>query len=61
VLYRIGVTGDVEREREDEARARFEEHGEWPDEDEQRGGREWRLPEGIATPESEAAEGERRS
>jgi hypothetical protein len=51
----------VEREREDEARAHFEEHGEWPDEDEQRGGREWRLPEGIATPESEAAEGERRS
>jgi hypothetical protein len=30
-LFRIGVTGDREREREDEARAYFERHGRWPD------------------------------
>jgi hypothetical protein len=63
VLYRLGVSGDVERQREDAARKYFEEHGRWPDEDDRPGGRRWRLPEGIATPESEAAEraaGERR-
>jgi hypothetical protein len=29
-LFRIGVTGDQEREREDEARDYFDEHGRWP-------------------------------
>src|SRR4051812_7452742 len=56
VLYRVGVSGDAERDREDAARIHFEEHGEWPDEDEGARGRKWRVPEGIATPESEAAE-----
>jgi uncharacterized membrane protein YoaK (UPF0700 family) len=32
VLYRIGVQGDKERDREDEARAYFDKHGHWPDE-----------------------------
>jgi hypothetical protein len=31
-LFRIGVTGDLEREREDAARAYFDLHGRWPDE-----------------------------
>jgi uncharacterized membrane protein YoaK (UPF0700 family) len=31
VLYRIGVQGDTERDREDEARAYFDQHGRWPD------------------------------
>ena len=31
VLHRIGVQGDKERDREDEARAYFDEHGRWPD------------------------------
>jgi hypothetical protein len=31
VLYRIGVQGDREREREEEARRYFDEHGRWPD------------------------------
>jgi uncharacterized membrane protein YoaK (UPF0700 family) len=31
VLYRIGVHGDKERDKEDEARAYFDEHGRWPD------------------------------
>jgi hypothetical protein len=60
-LFRIGVQGDVERDREDAARAFFDEHGQWPDEAERPTKREWRLPDGIATPESEAAEARRRS
>ena len=31
VLYRIGVSGDAERDREEDARAYFDEHGHWPD------------------------------
>jgi hypothetical protein len=30
VLYRIGVEGDKERDREAEARRYFDEHGRWP-------------------------------
>ena len=30
--YRLGVSGDQEREREEEARRYLEEHGHWPDE-----------------------------
>jgi hypothetical protein len=55
LLHRVGVSGDVEREREDAARVRFEEEGVWPDEEAPRR-RKWRLPENVATPESEAAE-----
>jgi hypothetical protein len=32
VLFRTGVAGDRDREREEEARAYFDEHGYWPDE-----------------------------
>jgi hypothetical protein len=32
VLHRMGVEGDVDREREAKARAYFDEHGHWPDE-----------------------------
>ena len=31
VLYRIGVEGDKERDREEEARRYFDKHGHWPD------------------------------
>ena len=34
VLYRIGVEGDKERDREEAARRYFDEHGHWPDEPE---------------------------
>ena len=30
-LYRLGVSGDEERQREEEARAFLAEHGHWPD------------------------------
>jgi hypothetical protein len=32
VLFRIGVSGDRDRDREEEARRFFDEHGRWPDE-----------------------------
>ncbi len=31
VLHRLGVEGDRERDREEAARAYFDEHGRWPD------------------------------
>ena len=31
VLYRIGVEGDKERDKEEAAREYFDEHGRWPD------------------------------
>lgn len=33
VLYRIGVSGDKERDEEEAARQYLDEHGRWPDED----------------------------
>jgi len=32
-LHRIGVSGDKDRAREDEARAYFDRHGRWPDDE----------------------------
>jgi hypothetical protein len=32
VLYRVGVSGDHERDDEEAARVYFDEHGRWPDE-----------------------------
>jgi hypothetical protein len=32
LLFRIGVEGDKDRDREDAARRFFDEHGRWPDE-----------------------------
>jgi hypothetical protein len=34
VLFRIGVEGDKDRDREEAARRFFDEHGRWPDEPE---------------------------
>jgi hypothetical protein len=31
-FFRMGVSGDVDRDREEEARAYFDAHGRWPDE-----------------------------
>lgn len=33
VLYRVGVSGDAERDREARARDYFDEHGRWPDDE----------------------------
>jgi hypothetical protein len=59
-LFRLGVEGDRERDKEEQARDYFDEHGEWPDEDEQPRGRKWVLPAGVKTYEEEQAEIERR-
>jgi hypothetical protein len=61
VLYRMGVEGDRERDDEEEARAHLADTGEWPDEQQPAKGRKWHLPEGVATPESEAEEARRRA
>jgi hypothetical protein len=56
-LYRLGVSGDKEREREEDARRYLDEHGVWPDEEPPPAGRRWTLPAGVATPEDEEREG----
>jgi hypothetical protein len=34
LFYRVGASGDKDRDAEDEARQYFDRHGRWPDEDE---------------------------
>ena len=41
-LYRLGATGDREREQEEAARAYLERHGHWPDEPARASGRSGR-------------------
>jgi hypothetical protein len=53
LLFRFGVKGEEERREEDAARAYFDEHGEWPEDDTRWGGRQWKLPAGVVTPEDE--------
>lgn len=55
-LFRLGVSGDLEREREEEARRYFDEHGVWPEEEERPRGRTWTLPAGAVSPKDEEAE-----
>ena len=59
-LYRLGVSGDQEREAEERARAYFDEHGEWPEEEERKTGRRWTLAPGVHTLEDEARDQEPR-
>lgn len=33
-FYRVGASGELERDAEEEARLYFDRHGRWPDEDE---------------------------
>jgi hypothetical protein len=61
-LFRVGVRGDDDRDTEEAARDYYSEHGEWPDEvSGTAGSRKWSLPQGVATPESEAAEARARA
>ena len=57
-LYRLGVSGDEEREAEERARQYFDEHGEWPEEEQRETGRRWTLPPGVRTLEDETREPE---
>jgi hypothetical protein len=54
VLFRLGVQGDLERDREDAARAYFDDHGTWPDEETRPAGRRSSLPEGVVMPQPES-------
>jgi len=58
-LYRLGVSGDREREDEERARAYFDEHGEWPEEEVKVRERKWRLAPGVQTLEDEDRRRER--
>lgn len=52
-LFRLGVSGDREREQEEAARRYFDEHGVWPDDEPAPSGRRWTLARGVVTPEQE--------
>jgi hypothetical protein len=54
LLYRLSVSGDQEREREEEARRYLDEHGAWPDDDEappRKLRRQWVVPSGAVLAE----------
>jgi hypothetical protein len=51
-LYRLGVSGDEERAREEEARRYFDEHGEWPEERPPER-RRWTIPAGAVMPDDD--------
>jgi hypothetical protein len=59
-LYRLGVSGDRERDEEERARVYFDEHGEWPEEEIKVRERKWRLAPGVQTPEDEEEAARRR-
>jgi hypothetical protein len=55
-LYRLSVSGDREREREEEARRYLDEHGVWPDDEatqERRSTRRWVVPRGAVLEEQD--------
>ena len=52
-LYRLGVAGDEERERHEQAWQYFVEHGEWPDEEPT--GRKWTVAAGTVMYKDEVA------
>ena len=59
LLYRLSVSGDREREREEEARRYLEEHGVWPPDDEAQtrtGRRRWVLTQGVVLAEQEGVD-----
>ena len=59
LLYRMSVSGDRDRAREEEARRHFDAHGVWPEDEEgasRASGRRWTLPAGTVTAEQEERE-----
>jgi hypothetical protein len=54
-LFRLGVSGDEERRREEAARRYLDEHGEWP-EDPPPAPRRWTLPPGVVMPDPDEDE-----
>jgi hypothetical protein len=54
-MYRLSVSSELDREREQQARAYFDEHGDWPEDEPTQPGRKWVLPAGVVTLEQELA------
>jgi hypothetical protein len=54
LLFRLGVAGDEDRAREEEARRYFDEHGVWPDDPPPKP-RQWTLPAGAVPPDEDDA------
>ncbi len=54
-LYRLGVSGEDDRRKEELARVYFDEHGEWPEEEAKPKGRRWTLPAGVMMDEDDPA------
>ncbi len=46
-MYRLSLTSERDRLEEERARQYFDEHGEWPEEEERIPGRQWTLPAGA--------------
>jgi hypothetical protein len=64
LLYRMSVSGDRDREREEAARRYFDERGAWPDDEEASErcpARRWILPPGVITAEREELDGRQAS
>jgi hypothetical protein len=59
LFYRLSVSGDREREREEEARRYLEEHGVWPDDEPEtrQRTRRWVVPRGAVLAEHEQPNG----
>jgi hypothetical protein len=53
LLYRLSVSGDRDREREEEARRYLDEHGVWPDDEPEarQRTRRWVVPQGAVLAE----------
>lgn len=54
-MFRLSVSSEADRAEEEQARAFFDAHGEWP-EDKPHEGRRWVLPAGVVTYEHEQAQ-----
>jgi hypothetical protein len=54
VLFRLGLSSELDREEEEQGRDYCDEHGEWPA-DRPREARRWTLPAGVVTYEQEQA------
>jgi hypothetical protein len=54
-MYRLSLSSERDRDEEERARRYFDEHGQWPEEEEERRpGRRWVLPAGVVMPDAEA-------
>jgi len=55
-MYRLSVSSELDREREEQARAYFDEHGDWPEDEPTEPWHKWVLPAGAVSFEQELAQ-----